>query len=902
MNVQSPSDYPLSEWVSATIHSYVIEQVVTVADQKKLWKYPRLVGFRNALFLMELYEFDYRVIYKLRTHPDLSGIIMAGEKITDATNTGPKINHHEYWSDKTFSEYMIRCLVSGKVTFPGIEFTGELTAKLLMPLFSLTPPMLPEINIELNNQLFMCAAHLTGSLENANAEEIYISTEAKILDLITMKSEDYTTLYEHRDGKSRERFGDGLTFGYDLWFTSRGTPVVMTLLTDRTATEIRNLVERSAKSIHPNESLIITEDVVKASNLYNEILDNISFYNNEIEFTSLVDGFLTKRIEFIGNLKINDRAELLPEQMKLDGIMVVKAENKFIKAFTMREIGMGLPQRESSVFHSLSYDYEGVTKKPHSTTFEVEIRKMPDELEKYLINKVNEVKHDKVKSQRLKKVYLFFIKMALKEFLKTTASSSLHDLNEPVKKFIDSDCQPQLMNIYSRPLSDLIVLRGEGNENECRLLAISTLKGECRIISQDLWRLYNDKGIQTWLSDHLSAAHRSEEEIQHAYDRYRYGYHGNLGIPVLNSCPLNLVSTTDYLESLCERYVAKATSDADSYIKTSGEKAVEYLLDFISITTLTLSLRPAITALGQFIQLVLGTTVNSATQVVKFLKADSEDIKVNIFWEVFMGFISELVFNGLGVIHVLKQKLSMQMTKKLPFHDREKYNRLQRSLFEKGMLNIDYKQPSQLISKGITAETYQYGKREIIKDYICTTSDLATRPDWLKYYRPRAMDLPVQDRSFSYAYHNTVALNRIYGPGTAKLFIHRRAGELKDSVSVKMTRISGENLNSILGRKDRFLFKKIVRQLDEHSIEKISTNLINELKIKGISHNDINMGNILYDPKSGEFKLIDFDNAMINPVKDGTISPVNVESVKKMHQKLTGDLRDFAMALQGGVS
>lgn len=900
MYMSDSVSYPLSEWVRTTIYRKIMDRVVLEANAKKLWKYARMVSFRNSCFLRDLFEYEYQIVYSLRSHPELSDFIVKATLVADIAN-GAKKNHYEYWSDKNFSGFIIHSLLHGLVTFPGIEFTGPLTEKLIAPLLSLAPPLLNEISTELHNQYSILTTRLIDDIEKPVAEEIYISLERSLNELINKCKEQYWILYNLRGHETENKLKDSIVPGYDLWFTSRGTPEMMKFLCVNAENEIKDLTRKASESITSGESLITISEIIKVKDVYNDILECITFYNNEIEFTNVVDNFLVHQFSVLGDLKLFGMPELLPEQLKLNGTMIVKAENKFLKSFTMREIGMGLPMRESSIFNSLSYDYDGIYKKLHSNTFEKQIRMIPDALERFLMTKISEILSEKQKRKKLKKYYDFSINMAIKDFLKKNTGTSIADFKQAITSFICKETSPFLLSIYTRELSDLIVIRGNGELNECRLLAISILKGECKILSQNLLQLYNDKETQIWLADHLCAAHRCDEGVKHAYDRYRYGYHGNLGIPVLNDCPFRLSSSDDFLGALCDRYAAKATSDADSYIKTSGEKAVDYILEFVGLTTLTLSLRPAITALGQFIQLVLGTTVISITKITKFCNSDSEDVKDNVFWEVLTDFVSQLVLNGIGVVKIFKYNLSKQISQQLTFHGKEILNKLQRSTFEKIVLQADYKKPSQLIVKGVTADTYKLGRNEIIKDYKSTASEFVTRPEWLKNFRSRSIEESIQDRSFSYAYHNAVAMNRIYGPGTAKVFVHKKSGELTSSVSLKMKKIPGETLNTLINSGDREFYKKAIQLLDDVSIDEVSTDLVKNLTLKGILHNDINMGNILYDTSSGTFNLIDFDDSVINPVLNGVISPINSTGYQRMYTKLKDDLKMFREACRDNL-
>ena len=63
-----------------------------------------------------------------------------------------------------------------------------------------------------------------------------------------------------------------------------------------------------------------------------------------------------------------------------------------------------------------------------------------------------------------------------------------------------------------------------------------------------------------------------------------------------------------------------------------------------------------------------------------------------------------------------------------------------------------------------------------------------------------------------------------------------------------------------------------------------------KLRINGIDHNDINLGNVLYDSQSGKFSLIDFDSSYIIPTVGEALPEGKVTTIKQNLERVFHDV------------
>lgn len=178
-----------------------------------------------------------------------------------------------------------------------------------------------------------------------------------------------------------------------------------------------------------------------------------------------------------------------------------------------------------------------------------------------------------------------------------------------------------------------------------------------------------------------------------------------------------------------------------------------------------------------------------------------------------------------------------------------------------------YRRPENLIATGSIGSVYQYGNDYVMKDYSGIVE-------------------PGMKGRLIKAQNNTAAFNRYYGQGSASMMMRETANPLQKAVSVKLKRIKGEPLAAILATKNIALAQKALESLSRSDV---AAELVKKLEMLGIEHMDINAANILYDPQSEEFNLIDFDDANIN--KPG--EPLNEFAVEQLVKKMAVVFRVF---------
>ncbi|WP_150621442.1 serine/threonine-protein kinase [Pandoraea horticolens] len=137
--------------------------------------------------------------------------------------------------------------------------------------------------------------------------------------------------------------------------------------------------------------------------------------------------------------------------------------------------------------------------------------------------------------------------------------------------------------------------------------------------------------------------------------------------------------------------------------------------------------------------------------------------------------------------------------------------------------------------------------------------------------------------SLNSARNSAEAFTRLYGKDAAKVTIRDGLYPTQPVVALQMKKIPGKSLDSILKSGDRELIEEVLNQFQDESLAK---RLIDRLESKGIVHHDINLGNILYDWRTRQFNLIDFDSA--------TFDPLNNSLSADMLRKLESDFAEFA--------
>ncbi|WP_237713017.1 hypothetical protein [Serratia sp. M24T3] len=200
-----------------------------------------------------------------------------------------------------------------------------------------------------------------------------------------------------------------------------------------------------------------------------------------------------------------------------------------------------------------------------------------------------------------------------------------------------------------------------------------------------------------------------------------------------------------------------------------------------------------------------------------------------------------------------------------------------------------YYRDNPVIAEGTAAKIYDTQDGYLIKEYKRELKDAPIRANPTGTGKGSSYSGALAE-----AQKNRDALNRIYGEGSASLTIINGVNPLVKIVYVKMKKIPGSSLSSILEKADDADISMVVKRLNTPDKLTSEANImLDKLKINGIQHYDINLGNVMFDPELQQFHFIDFDRASINPEIDGKIAPLNDSQIMTMRNKLESDLNDF---------
>ncbi|MFC0696482.1 serine/threonine-protein kinase [Paraburkholderia humisilvae] len=151
--------------------------------------------------------------------------------------------------------------------------------------------------------------------------------------------------------------------------------------------------------------------------------------------------------------------------------------------------------------------------------------------------------------------------------------------------------------------------------------------------------------------------------------------------------------------------------------------------------------------------------------------------------------------------------------------------------------------------------------------------------------------------SYNQAVTSAEAFSRLYGEKSARVnLIPDPIDPTKKIVQLEMKKIDGKSLFSVLKEGDDKLAREIIAHYPDGA-ETIARELVETLKKGGIVHNDINLGNVIYDSGAKRFHIIDFDSA--NLYGPGVLDD---HQTAGMTRKLIHDFNDFAsMAKRKGL-
>lgn len=178
-----------------------------------------------------------------------------------------------------------------------------------------------------------------------------------------------------------------------------------------------------------------------------------------------------------------------------------------------------------------------------------------------------------------------------------------------------------------------------------------------------------------------------------------------------------------------------------------------------------------------------------------------------------------------------------------------------------------YQIPKKVVSKGSIGTVYEIDDNFLRKDYSGVLDE--SHPGRL-----------------TKAQNTVAAMNRLYGPDSAEVQIWNSANPLEKIVTVKMKRIPGESLDSLLKKGDIQVLNDVL--IRYHESDPVNE-LVTSLSTNGINYNDINLANILFDQKTGKFHMVDFDDVDVLP--NGEV--LNPGKIQAMRNKFNHDFSEF---------
>jgi len=333
--------------------------------------------------------------------------------------------------------------------------------------------------------------------------------------------------------------------------------------------------------------------------------------------------------------------------------------------------------------------------------------------------------------------------------------------------------------------------------------------------------------------------------------------------------PVTSRNSKTYSNELYSTHLDKLASDLDSTVYTQAEGMRDTLLNLLRDVLMGASIVTGIATMGVssglgFLVLAGTSTAFAVGEVFtnKMIASETDDGAVHraATEQAQLGIILTAVGASVDLLAIGK-------IVKNTVTNFKQYQAVV-STFELGStIDKGYRSASNLISEGSIGRVYNYGNGFLIKDYN-------------GIIKPHLTGRLVK------ANNNAKAMNRLYGPGSANVILDADIVNTGvKTVSVKMRRVPGESLDSILKGNEEALINEVKKQMTPDAINEI----VDKLKYNGIDYNDINLGNILYDSKSKKFNIIDFDDAEI--LAEGV--RVNDPKAETMRTKFEHNFNDF---------
>ena len=728
-------------------------------------------------------------------------------------------------------------------------------------LLSDTPPMLTKIEKELSKTVNNSVDKQLGKYHsNSFTEELSLTLKDKMKHLAEVRIDSYKEEYEKvrngdyanvKDKSYPSAYFGAMSMDYHIWFTDKHQQVVTDVLSNGMDEYISAEINKFAN----NAELVLEGDIIKAGLIIDENIESLKGY--------------IKEFDYIGNINkdIDDKIKSIPGFENKNGTDTVRLEKKDVRDqkiyhydVSLRDIACGAMDKRPELKGLSAENKQGIN----------EIRKFPDSLQSDYLNKAEQINSVSTNKETLKKYQDLTIKMNLRAYLRTDEYKKLpdavkDDFTKSINGFLkgDGSVKPLLLTIREQPLSNIIALQGESSDpDKKQYLLISTTPQNC-VILPDLG-VIKDKEKQTFLLSHLSSRTVSSDKLKTAFDEY---VPIKPGLKHYNIAQIQYTSPTDYQDELVKRFSDTMRSNVDTLLKTKAETTAEDRLAYIrmlSILTIPLSFMVPGSLAGVMAMLAVEGTLTLASLAISYPMAKTDEERAELLMDALVDF-------ALSAASDLIPMAAVKAAAAYKLHKLDKIAKLNGKLPSDNVKSVDdiflegsFKKPENIISRGASADVYKIDENTLVKVYKKELKDapLADIGNDQISFKATADDSVLQE-----AKNNARALNLLYGDGTATLITRQGINALERTVEVKMKKIPGESIESLLKTDNTEDLIALKEAINAKGIEEIVEQSIKKLKAKGILHQDINAGNILFDARTHQFNVINFDRAEINPKK-----------------------------------
>ncbi|KQN42968.1 hypothetical protein ASE93_19985 [Serratia sp. Leaf50] len=802
-----------------------------------------------------------------------SKIITAIQQARVRSNLPDDVALVDMLKNKQFILEISKMLADGQFEHPSLQACN--LEKLMEPILSRTPVMAFDVEVGLVSEY---SSRLTAKIDSYffpdGGAEVKLAAMKAINEkpkpsIMQMYEKEYDKMHEAVSNEhALNKFGMN---DYEYWYTEKGAAnTVQDLSSTITDAELDGYIVSAAYNTGNGIPIPLNKYAEFIENFNNAKANTVDYLKN-FNINILVDDICLdeiRKIPTLQNANLEDRVSLYDLNKRMDLSLKEVALGGIFKNYpSSRTVAIFSKADENKPYHQ------------HDINFKESVIKLAGNVEARLEETIRNNLSRPDANSVVKNFIGISFKTQLIDYMKKASVEDLREFGPAINDILAGTTQPKLMAMLEYPMSNIIALKGIGE----RYLAVSTLTQESKIVPNSQG-LENDQSLQHWLLYHLSfydsqrnmvKTSFTPELVDPLYGITRYEY------------PVKYSETGDYTSDLTQRHIDKLNSDPDVLIKTRFEQEVDTVLsagiDFLGILSVGVILTPA-SALGVFCSVAMGMGI-SAMQVAKYFVADTPDEKMDALLEAVMSGVFDTALEITQAIKFFRQQMSLAI--KSGLKNTPNNFRLPDSKINIASIPADYRK-AKPIAEGTAAKIYS------VDDYLIKEFKRPLKEG--DFSKDNLLLTQSKTNSFSGALHeannNAVAFNRLYGEGSSFVFIDN-IGDSK-IVSMKMPKIPGESLESILKQDNLQQMKNIRNSLsDENTIQSIIDRTLADLKKNGIMHDDINLANIMFNPETDKFNLVDFDRARISSKKDGLIPELSASQMTPMENKFKADLNEF---------